>query len=63
MLTVKNVLKSNRVILVSALPAYIVESLGMEPARNSNEAYARAIQTRRDRRTIVIPHGITSMIM
>ena len=60
---VKNVLKDNRVILVSALPGYIVESLDMEPARNANEAYARAVQTRRGRRTTVIPHGLTTLLI
>jgi len=59
----KSVLKDNRVILVSALPGYIVESLGMEPARNANEAYARAVQTRRGRRTSVIPHGLTTLLI
>ena len=60
---VKNVLKNNRVILVSALPGYIVESLGMEPARNANDAYTRAVQTRRGRRTTVIPHGLTTLLI
>ena len=62
LMEVKNVLKDNRVILVSALPGYIVESLGMEPARNGNEAYVRAVQTRRGRRTTVIPHGLTTLL-
>ena len=63
LMEVKNVLKNNRVFLVSALPGYIVESLGMEPARNANETYARAVQTRRGRRTTVIPHGLTTLLI
>lgn len=60
---VKNVLKGHRVILVSALPGYLVESLGIEPARTANEAYERAIRTRRGRRTVVIPKGMTTLLV
>ena len=60
---VKNVLKNHRVILVSALPGYIVESLGIEPARTANEAYAQAVRTRRGRRTVVIPNGLTTLLV
>lgn len=60
---VKNVLKGHRVILVSALPSYLVESLGIEPARTANEAYERAIRTRRGRRTVVIPKGMTTLLV
>ncbi len=60
---IKNVLKNHRVILVSALPGYLVESLGIEPARTANEAYARAVQTRRGRRTVVIPNGLTTLLV
>ena len=60
---VKNVLKNHRVILVSALPGYLVESLGIEPARTANEAYDRAVRTRRGRRTVVIPKGLTTLLV
>jgi lactate racemase len=60
---VKNVLKNHRVILVSALPGYLVESLGIEPARTANEAYDRAVRTRRGRRTVVIPKGMTTLLV
>jgi len=60
---VKDVLKNHRVILVSALPGYIVESLGIEPARTANEAYAQAVRTRRGRRTVVIPNGLTTLLV
>jgi nickel-dependent lactate racemase len=60
---VKSVLRNHRVILVSALPGYLVESLGIEPARTANEAYERAIRTRRGRRTVVIPKGLTTLLV
>ncbi len=60
---VKNVLKNHRVILVSALPGYLVESLGIESARTANEAYDRAVRTRRGRRTVVIPQGMTTLLV
>lgn len=60
---VKDVLKNQRVILVSALPGYLVEALGIEPARTTNEAYTRAVQTRRGRRTTVIPYGLTTILV
>lgn len=59
---VKQVQKNQRVILVSALPVYLVESIGMESARTANEAYKRAVQSRRGRRTTVIPQGLTTVI-
>ncbi len=56
----KRLLKSHRIILVSALSEYLVESLGMESARTANEAYSKAVQGRRGRRTTIIPLGIQS---
>jgi nickel-dependent lactate racemase len=53
----KQIQKKNRIILVSALPNYLVESIGMEVARTANEAYKKAIQSRRGKKTVVIPHG------
>ena len=59
---IRKVTRSNRVILVSALPRYLVEPLGMETARTTNEAYQRALAGRRGRDTYVIPHGCTTRI-
>ncbi len=59
---VRQVQKNQRIILVSALPTYLVESIGMESARTANEAYVKAVQSRRGRRTTVIPRGITTVI-
>ena len=58
----RKVQRTNRVILVSALPNYLVESLGIDVARTANDAYKRAIQSRRGRKTIVIPYGCQSML-
>jgi nickel-dependent lactate racemase len=57
----KQVQKNNRIILVSALPNYLVESLGMDVARTANEAYQKAIQSRRGRKTSIIPYGCQSI--
>jgi len=59
----KKTQKTNRVILVSALPGYLVDSLGLDNARTANEAYQRAIQSRRGRKTIVIPYGSQSILV
>ena len=58
----RKVQRNNRIILVSALPNYLVESLGIDVARTANDAYKRAIQSRRGRKTIVIPYGCQSML-
>jgi nickel-dependent lactate racemase len=57
---IRKITRNNRVILVSALPQYLVEPLGMEAARTTNEAYQRALSGRRGRGTYVIPHGCTT---
>jgi len=59
---IRKVTRSNRVILVSALPRYLVEPLGMEAARTTNEAYQLALAGRRGRGTHVIPYGCTTKI-
>ena len=53
----RQIQKTSRVILVSALPNYLVESLGMDVSRTANDAYQRAIQSRRGRKTTIIPYG------
>jgi nickel-dependent lactate racemase len=57
----KRILKNNRVVLVSALPSFLVEPLGLEVARTANEAYENIIGSRRGRKTLVIPHGCSSL--
>ena len=60
---IRKVTRNNKVRLVSALPQYLVEPLGMEAARTANEAYQRALSGRRGRGTYVVPHGCTTKIL
>jgi nickel-dependent lactate racemase len=57
---IKRILRNNNIILVSALPRYLVEQIGLSAARTANEAYSMAIGTRRSRKTTVFPYGCTS---
>ncbi len=50
-----------QVLLVSSLPRYMVEPLGFSVARTANDAYEKAIEGRRGRRTLVIPYGCTTV--
>jgi nickel-dependent lactate racemase len=50
-----------QVVLVSSLPKYMVEPLGLSVARTANEAYEKAIETRRGRKTLVIPYGCSTV--
>jgi lactate racemase len=54
--------RNHRIILVSALPNYVVESLDMDVARTANEAYSLAVQSRRGKKTVVIPLGSKSIV-
>ena len=58
----KRILRNNRVILVSALPGYLVEPLGVEVARTANEAYERVVRSRRGRKTLVVPYGCSTIL-
>ena len=60
---IRKIIRNNRVILVSALPRYLVEPLGIETARTTNEAYQLALSGRRGRETYVIPYGCTTKIL
>ncbi|OGD44554.1 hypothetical protein A3K69_03210, partial [Candidatus Bathyarchaeota archaeon RBG_16_57_9] len=60
---VKRVTGSLRVILVSALPSYLIEPLGLESARTANQAYELAASGRRARSTFVIRHGCTVKVI
>ena len=50
-----------QVFLVSSLPKYMVEPLGVTVARTANEAYTKASDGRRGRRTLVIPYGCATL--
>ncbi|MCX6649914.1 MAG: lactate racemase domain-containing protein [Candidatus Bathyarchaeota archaeon] len=50
-----------QVFLVSSLPKYMVEPLGVSVARTANDAYQKAADGRRGRRTLVIPYGCSTV--
>jgi hypothetical protein len=50
-----------QVFLVSSLPKYMIEPLGVTVARTANEAYTEASDGRRGRRTLVIPYGCVTV--
>jgi len=55
----KRVTRTQRVILVSALPSYLVEPLGFESTRTINQAYEMAVAGKRGRSTFIMPYGST----
>jgi nickel-dependent lactate racemase len=54
---------NNEVILVSALPSYLAEPLGFTVERTANGAFQRVMERRRNRRTLVVTHGASSVIV
>jgi nickel-dependent lactate racemase len=58
---VKKLLRNNRIILVTAMPRYLVEPLGIEVFRTANEAYNMVVSSRRGRKTMVIPYGCSTI--
>ncbi len=61
---VKSALRgNNEVILVSALPGYLAEPLGFTVERTANAAFQRVMERRRNRRTLIVTHGASSVIV
>lgn len=58
---IKSTLRSNEVILVSALPNYLADPLGFSVARTANDAYSSIVKKRRGRSTQVITHGCSTI--
>ncbi|MFP3951720.1 MAG: lactate racemase domain-containing protein [Candidatus Bathyarchaeia archaeon] len=54
---VKSLARSKRLILVSVLPDYLIESLGFETSRNANTAYEMALRGSKGKKTLVMPYG------
>jgi lactate racemase len=50
-----------QVYLVSSLPKYMIEPIGISVARTANDAYEKAVEGRRGRRTLVIPYGCSTI--
>jgi lactate racemase len=57
----KTTTTKNDIWLVSSLPHLLVEPLGLRTARTANEAYDKACEQRRSRRTLVIPYGCSTV--
>jgi nickel-dependent lactate racemase len=47
--------------LVSSLPKYMVEPLGLNIAKTANEAYESATEGRRSTKTLIIPYGCSTV--
>lgn len=58
---IKSVMRSNEVVLVSALPGYLAEPLGFSVERTANDALRGAFERRRGRRTMVVTHGCSTI--
>ncbi len=58
---IKSVLRRNEVILVSALPGYLAEPLGLSVERTASDAFEKVMQRRRGRRTLVFTHGCSAV--
>jgi len=58
---IKTIGKQRDLVLVSAIPSYLVEPLGLTVERAANEALSRAYERRRGRRTVVVTHGCTTI--
>ncbi|MCX6643343.1 MAG: lactate racemase domain-containing protein [Candidatus Bathyarchaeota archaeon] len=58
---IKTITTKNDIWLVSSLPHILVEPLGLKTARTANEAYDKACEQRRSRRTLVIPYGCSTI--
>jgi lactate racemase len=53
----------SQLYLVSSLPRYMVEPLGIIVARTANDAYTKAIDGRRSRKTIILPYGCSTVLV
>ncbi|MFQ6053549.1 MAG: lactate racemase domain-containing protein, partial [Candidatus Bathyarchaeia archaeon] len=58
---IKSTLRNNRVVLVSALPGFLAEPLGLSAARTANDALWSAAGGRTGRRTMVLTHGCSTL--
>jgi nickel-dependent lactate racemase len=51
----------SQVFLVSSLPKYMVEPLSVTVTRTANDAYTKACNGRRGRRTLIVPYGCSTV--
>jgi hypothetical protein len=59
---IKSTLRKNEIILVSDLPSYLAEPLGLKVERTASEAFENVMKKRRNRKTLVITHGSSTAI-
>ncbi|UCH57217.1 MAG: hypothetical protein JSV18_07765, partial [Candidatus Bathyarchaeota archaeon] len=58
---IKSTLRSNEVVLVSSLPGYLAEPLGLSVERTANDAVEKVFERRRGRRTLILTHGCSTV--
>jgi nickel-dependent lactate racemase len=59
---IRSTLRTNEVVLVSALPGRLTEPLGLSAAKTANEALGTATEHRRGRSTLVVTHGCSTIL-
>ena len=58
---IKSIIRNNDIYLVSTLPKYVVDPLGLKIQRTANDALKKVYDSRRMKRTLVLTHGNTSV--
>lgn len=56
---IKSIIRSNDLYIVSTLPKYITDPLGLKVERTANDAIKKVYENRRNKRTLVLTHGNT----
>jgi len=58
---IKSTIRSNEIVLVSALPDHIAEPLGFTVERTANDGLSAVANRRRGKRTLVVTHGCSTL--
>jgi len=56
---IKSIIRNNDIYLVSTLPKYVTDPLGLKVERTANDAIKKVYEHRRLKRTLVLTHGNT----
>jgi len=59
---IRSTLRTNEVVLVSALPGRLTEPLGLSAAKTANDALGMTTERRRGRSTLVVTHGCSTIL-
>ncbi len=54
---IKSIIRNNDIYLVSTLPKYVTDPLGLKVERTANDAIKKVYEHRRMKRTLVLTHG------